>query len=279
MFTQIDSYISQQSTPPQQTGNNINSSQPIPIKFDQNIHSPPHPIPIKFEQNSSSSQQVSFKFNHGQSPQHVPFKFEQSHSSSFNYKHSSLQGSSPPHSPQQMSINTSITSVPAHLNIPQQAIYPSPNSANSIKLSPIVPVASNYVSAHLPSSQTISTIPLHTNFSNNNDNSNLAEQKVVVCDYFGCGKTFTQLKNLKSHKRCHSEKSFECEQCGVKFKRLPDMYRHRRSVHDGGKPHRCEVCGKTFARADGLKNHQLTKGAAKKCANNKNNMKSLLSPY
>ncbi|KAJ3378544.1 hypothetical protein HDU92_007318 [Lobulomyces angularis] len=192
-ISEIDSYLSQQGTPPQQSVTLTHS----------------HPIPIKFEQNQSPHHQLHPSYN----------------------KISSLQSSSPPQSPKHMSINTSITSIPSHVsfnnssnklhqnnqnhNNYQQAVYPSPNSANSTKLSPIANSQSYYMNTPLNSN-----ISSNNNNNNNNNNStgNTALNSITstttpnspstffICDFIGCNKSFNQLKNLKSHKRCHADK-------------------------------------------------------------------------
>ncbi|KAJ3223637.1 hypothetical protein HK099_000875 [Clydaea vesicula] len=91
--------------------------------------------------------------------------------------------------------------------------------------------------------------------------------KSFLCEYTGCSRTFTQYQNLKSHWRCHAEiKKFGCDECSIRFRRLPDLYRHKRSLHRAGKPHQCELCGKLFARADALRRHSLSQYKPRGCS-------------
>ena len=86
--------------------------------------------------------------------------------------------------------------------------------------------------------------------------SSSADSEIFTCHHPDCGKTFSKIQNLKSHQRCHSLiKPYVCRECGVGFRRLPDLYRHERSLHNAGKPHLCEKCGKTYPRADAFKRH------------------------
>jgi hypothetical protein len=90
--------------------------------------------------------------------------------------------------------------------------------------------------------------------------------KTFICEFTGCSRTFQQFQNLKSHWRCHSEvKRFGCDECDARFRRLPDLYRHKRSLHGAGKPHECDLCHKTFARADALRRHTLSKNKPRGC--------------
>ncbi|KAJ3083026.1 hypothetical protein HK102_001322 [Quaeritorhiza haematococci] len=92
--------------------------------------------------------------------------------------------------------------------------------------------------------------------------------KIFTCTFPACGRVFNRLQNLKSHWRCHSgARPYGCEECGAKFRRLPDLYRHRRSLHSAGKPHSCHRCGKKFARADALRRHLTSKSRHSGCAN------------
>ncbi|KAJ1556158.1 hypothetical protein HK405_006093, partial [Cladochytrium tenue] len=82
-----------------------------------------------------------------------------------------------------------------------------------------------------------------------------------LCGVSGCGKHFPSYHAIKSHLRCHMEASLACEACGLVFRRNHDLVRHRRSMHDAGKPHPCPHCDRAFARADALRRHQTTTSA------------------
>ncbi|RKO89469.1 hypothetical protein BDK51DRAFT_27934 [Blyttiomyces helicus] len=76
------------------------------------------------------------------------------------------------------------------------------------------------------------------------------------CPYEGCTKSFATIQALRSHWRCHGERTFECEACSATFRRKHDLLRHIRSLHVVDKPHQCEACDRSYARADGLRRHR-----------------------
>lgn len=78
-----------------------------------------------------------------------------------------------------------------------------------------------------------------------------------ACHHTGCSKKFTSIRTLDSHQKCHSEeREFVCSECTCRFKRLPDLNRHIRSMHVvGDRGFNCQLCFKSFPRSDGLKRH------------------------
>lgn len=80
-------------------------------------------------------------------------------------------------------------------------------------------------------------------------------ERMFQCEI--CGKAYTTISQLKTHKQTHTEKSFICDICGNGFYQSGHLTRHK-LVHEDVKPFRCDTCGKGFTQAEGLKNHQMT---------------------
>lgn len=96
--------------------------------------------------------------------------------------------------------------------------------------------------------------------SSSSSSTNKINCQNYVCSFTNCFKQFSSLTALKSHVKLHSlTKDFSCEECNLSFRRLPDLYRHQRSVHSAFNPHVCFLCNKKFPRADSLKRHQSGK--------------------
>ncbi|KAH3676254.1 hypothetical protein WICMUC_002131 [Wickerhamomyces mucosus] len=83
------------------------------------------------------------------------------------------------------------------------------------------------------------------------------EDKLFICNYDGCGKTFTRRYNVRSHVQTHlSDRPFVCdhEDCNKAFVRQHDLTRHKK-IHEEF-AFRCE-CGKKFSRQDALFRHRI----------------------
>ncbi|KAJ3027695.1 hypothetical protein HDV00_010930 [Rhizophlyctis rosea] len=90
------------------------------------------------------------------------------------------------------------------------------------------------------------------------------------CSYPDCPRIFGRLQNLRSHLKTHTnERPYACDLCPSRFRRLPDLERHKRSIHDAAKPYVCQGCGKAYARSDALKRHTVSKSPIHGCPANR----------
>jgi KRAB domain-containing zinc finger protein len=91
-----------------------------------------------------------------------------------------------------------------------------------------------------------------------------------VCDYVGCGKSFTLRNNLARHRNTHApatttttpgraaRRSHQCLECDRSFAQSGDLKRHM-SVHSGERPFRCHLCEQAFRQKAHLAAHLRSK--------------------
>ncbi|XP_028983537.1 zinc finger protein 79-like isoform X2 [Betta splendens] len=79
-------------------------------------------------------------------------------------------------------------------------------------------------------------------------------EKTCHCDI--CGKGYSCVSVLKTHRMTHFEKSFICDVCGKSFYHACHLTRHK-LTHQQLRPYQCSTCGKGFTQAANLHSHQL----------------------
>ncbi|XP_053157284.1 zinc finger protein 692 isoform X4 [Hemicordylus capensis] len=80
-------------------------------------------------------------------------------------------------------------------------------------------------------------------------------QKTFTCSDPTCGKSFNFKKHLKEHEKLHSDKrDYICEFCARSFRTSSNLIIHRR-IHTGEKPLQCEICGFTCRQKASLNWH------------------------
>ncbi|XP_025029981.1 zinc finger protein 692 isoform X1 [Python bivittatus] len=80
-------------------------------------------------------------------------------------------------------------------------------------------------------------------------------QKTFTCSDPSCGKSFNFKKHLKEHEKLHSDKrDYICEFCARSFRTSSNLIIHRR-IHTGEKPLQCEICGFTCRQKASLNWH------------------------
>ncbi|XP_078126395.1 uncharacterized protein LOC144530627 [Sander vitreus] len=78
-------------------------------------------------------------------------------------------------------------------------------------------------------------------------------EKTCHCDV--CGKGYSCISMMKTHRMTHFEKMFICDVCGKSFYHAGHLTRHK-VVHQEERPYQCSTCGKGFNQAANLHTHQ-----------------------
>nr|XP_046258584.1 zinc finger protein 708-like isoform X2 [Scatophagus argus] len=79
-------------------------------------------------------------------------------------------------------------------------------------------------------------------------------EKTCHCDI--CGKGYSCISVLKTHRMTHFDKTFICDVCGKSFYHACHLTRHK-LVHQEVRPYQCSTCGKGFTQAANLRSHQV----------------------
>jgi len=105
-------------------------------------------------------------------------------------------------------------------------------------------------------------IALHTNFNAYNNVPFFPENR-YECPITGCGKSFKNKSNVKTHLKAlheeHHESAAMCELCGVTMKHQISLAVHMSSVHYGYRAsfkHYCDFCGYGYNDEDEFKLHK-----------------------
>ena len=148
------------------------------------------------------------------------------------------------------------------MTIPEQEILPSMNTDYRRKLSGPVPEAALSVIAGDPNLP-IDQYQAEPSPAPNNKWIILTgdPKKPFKCDYEGCGKLYTRIKDLRSHLDKHTgDLPFKCYlgECKdrIGFHTQQELTRHIRSEHKFEKSQQCEVCGWQFIRLSDLRRHR-----------------------
>lgn len=80
-------------------------------------------------------------------------------------------------------------------------------------------------------------------------------EKTCHCDI--CGKGYSCVSVLKTHRMTHFDKTFICNVCGKGFYHACHLTRHK-LVHLDKRPHQCATCGRGFTQTSNLRSHQAS---------------------
>lgn len=78
-------------------------------------------------------------------------------------------------------------------------------------------------------------------------------EKNFHCDI--CGKAYSCLSMMKTHRTTHFDKKFICDVCGRSFFHAAHLKRHK-LMHQEVRPFQCSTCGKGFNQEANLRRHQ-----------------------
>ena len=114
-------------------------------------------------------------------------------------------------------------------------------------------ILNNYLCAVCPKSLSfvsIENLEAHVKVHELED-ENLKNDNLFEC--FECG-VLASLPILKSHRKSHNNKVYNCEHCSKSFSKTEDLNLHLR-VHDDLKVFDCKSCSLLFANLDSFLNH------------------------
>ncbi|CAD7093296.1 unnamed protein product [Hermetia illucens] len=72
------------------------------------------------------------------------------------------------------------------------------------------------------------------------------------CDL--CNRSYLSKQQLNVHRASHFADGYLCENCNLRFKSMPSLYKHQRSIH-ADSTFTCPGCDKTYNRRDNMVSH------------------------